>query len=176
RGVVEARGGELRYVGVRGQPRYLRRDVGPVRAIVARDAHHAVVGACVIQPGLLRRFGEAHQITVGTDPVVFGDGYILAFDAQRFERVEVSGGGQIRADRLPRVSAVRRFQDAVGADEYRRGVVRRDQHRRVPVPPVRLLAFGRFGGDRFAFIGHAVDAVHPAVLRFGVHDAAVGRI
>ena len=56
----------------------------------------------------------------------------------------------------------------------------RELHRRIPVVAERrrlaFLRLERLGPHGRAFVGRAIDAVHPAVLRLGVDDVGVGRV
>ena len=106
---------------------------------------------------------------------------VLAGDAHDRERFAVGVGGEVGTDRLIRAAAIGRLQHHVGADVDRRGIERRQLHRRVPVESIHTggvarLQLGGLGPHRGALVGPPVNAAHAAVLRFRIDNARIGRI
>src|SRR4030095_10829372 len=65
------------------------------------------------------------------------------------------------------------LEQPIPGNKNRRGVMRRNHHRRIPIPTIRFLTLGRFGPNRLAFIGGAIDPAHATVLRFSIDDTRV---
>ena len=89
---------------------------------------------------------------------------------------------EIRTDRLPALSLIRRLEQDVGRRIKRCGIDRRDDDGRRPLEPVlhvgRRAATGRLRPDRdiAGFAEPMIVSRHDAVIRAGVDDVRVARI
>ena len=74
------------------------------------------------------------------------------------------------------ITMIRGLEHLVRRHEQRVGVVRRENHGRVPVPAQRGLAGGRLGLDGLTLVRIAIHTQHVAALRLAVDGARVVRI
>ena len=125
-----ARGLDVAESPERGQAGQAVGDIGPGRSVVARDMEFPVVASGPEDAGGVRRLGDREEDGgVGRAHIVEGEAAGLTLE----RRVVV---GQVGADRLPTLAAVRGAVHPLAAGVHPVGVVRRDVHREGPLEPV----------------------------------------
>ncbi len=101
-------------------------------AVVHRDAELAVVGAHVEHALLPRRLGDGRRARVVGHAVVDRQHRLITLLPHDRQRRTIDAGGHV-AQVLPGQAAVARTEEVLAAGVDRGRVVRRDEHRRVPV-------------------------------------------
>ncbi len=177
---VELRRHHFRDPRTRRESGQVLRDVGPGLAGITRHADHTVVGAGVVDAGGVRRFGEGHNRRPRRDAVIGRNADFAAAFAHDFDFRAVGVRCEIGADDRPRIAAIVRTEHLVRGHDQRGGIVRREHHRRVPIPAVRQRAFFRARPHGFkaradvgGFTRQRVLALDVAVLRLRVHVARI---
>ena len=151
-------------------------DAPPALAAVLGDLDQAVVGAGVQQPFSKRGFGQrGDRVVVGHGEHIPGRVPAPGLTHKRHEHA-VFVAGQIARDRRPLVAAVFRAPHALRGKVQPRGLVRRDQDRRVPVEALRRIAGRRLRLDVRRLAGDEIDPGQVAALPLGVHDVRVARL
>ena len=111
---------------------------GPGGSPIARDGNHSIVGADVEQALSERRLIDGSDVAVIGSSLVTRDRITRPDLPHHRQAVAIELSGEIRSQSYPGVAAVGALEEIVRAEVERVVVVWRDEHRRAPVPPIRL--------------------------------------
>src|SRR3954469_1624126 len=112
------------------------RDSSPRRASIARDRHYAVIGADVKQSLLHRRLVDCADVSVLGGPLMTCNRVTRPDFPHYRQTVAIQLTCEIRAETRPCISAAGALEEIVRAKVKRVVIVRRNEHRRAPIPPV----------------------------------------
>ncbi len=90
--------------------------------------------------------------------------------------VAITLAREIRTKPRPGIAAVRALEEIVRAEIDRVVIIRRDEHWRAPIPPVRLAPEFREWLDRFLFTGAHIVTHDVTTLRFAINGVRIGGI
>ncbi len=158
--VGRAQGVARRHDAADPLSRQVASDLRPLRAVVARDPHAAVVGPDIEQAGTEGGLADGGDGPVGHVALLLGAGLRR----------------EVRADRHPGVATVERAEQPVGAEVDDPRVKPGDDERRHPVVAEGRLAVRGLGLDAPDLPGPHVLALEIAELLLEVDRVRVGRI